>query len=378
MCHSLHVLYDFSECLSLLWLLKLYNIHTILSGIMYKTFIRPLLFAFGPETAHRLTFISIKILLRSKMICILQKLSGSKKHAALKRNVFGLNFPNPLGVAAGLDKNAEITGAFSPLGFGFTEIGTVTPVAQAGNPKPRLFRLKDDGALINRMGFNNMGADAIAGRLKQNRPNGIVGGNIGKNTATPNSKAVDDYIFVFNRLYDVVDYFVINVSCPNISNLNELQDKENLSRILYAIRDERKLYANYKPVLLKLSPDLNQAQIDDSIAITKMAGLDGFVIANTTVTRNYLQESNARLKKIGKGGLSGKPVQKRSTEMIAYVHKQTAGNYPIIGVGGIFSAADALEKLKAGASLIQLYTGFIYEGPALTGQINDAIARFDA
>ena len=302
-------------------------------------------------------------------------MGAEKPENKLETEVFGLRFPSPVGVAAGLDKNAEMVHLLPEFGFGFAEIGTVTPKPQQGNPKPRLFRLPKDKALINRMGFNNEGASAIAAKLHKDFSNFIIGGNIGKNSATPNKQAVDDYIKSFKELYMVADYFVVNVSCPNITDLRELQDKEHLKNILTAIVETRKSFDAYKPVLLKLSPDLNQEQIDDSVMLTEETGLDGFVISNTTIQRKGLQTSPKRISNIGQGGLSGRPVRNRSTQMINYVFRKTSGKLPIIGVGGIFSASDALEKLDAGASLIQVYTGFIYEGPGLIKSINRAIAK---
>jgi len=338
---------------------------------MYKNFIRPLLFRMRPEFAHKVTFSGLKVLQQSGLTGILSPKTGNE----LSRTVMGLTFPNPVGVAAGLDKNAEVVKAFPALGFGFAEIGTVTPLGQPGNDRPRLFRLKKDQALINRMGFNNEGADAVAARLKRKRPaNFIIGGNIGKNTATPNEEAVEDYTYVFHKLFPVVDYFVVNVSCPNITNMKELQDKDSLQRILDAVLAARNHYEHFKPVLLKLSPDLNREQTADSIKIAQNTGIDGLVIANTTVSRENLLENQERIAQIGSGGLSGKPVARRSTEMIRLVHQETRGSLPIIGVGGIFSAADAIGKLEAGASLIQLYTGYIYEGPALVRNIKKQLA----
>lgn len=328
---------------------------------MYKKILRPLLFRFGPEWIHHATIRGLRM---HPFVPHLHK-----NVAQQPATVFGLHFPNRLGVAAGLDKNAQAVRAFGKLGFGFVEIGTATPRPQPGNPKPRLFRLPQDHALINRMGFNNRGADAIAKNLRKRPKNLIIGGNIGKNTATPNENAVDDYTYCFRALYDVVDYFVVNVSCPNITDLRELQDKDQLERILEAVLKIRGEKPLPKPVLLKVSPDLNEAQQKDTVDIVRKTGLDGFVVTNTTVRRTGLRTPARRIDEIGKGGLSGRPVAQTATSAIARIHALAGDAYPIIGVGGVFSAADALEKMEAGASLVQLYTGFIYEGPPLVGQI---------
>jgi len=281
----------------------------------------------------------------------------------------GLDFPSRVGLAAGFDKNALFYKEFSAFGFGFIEIGTVTPKPQPGNPKPRSFRLPKDKALINRMGFNNLGVHSAVEHLK-NRPSGmIIGGNIGKNTLTPNNRAVEDYIYCFEELYDHVDYFVVNVSCPNISDLSELQDQEMLEVILTRLIRIRAGKSAKKPVLLKISPDLNTRQIDETLKIIKKTGIDGIVATNTTISRENLSTDPDKVLEIGNGGLSGKPITDRSTELIDYIRKTAGRDLPIIGVGGIMSEKDALDKIKAGADLIQLYTGFIYEGPGLVKRI---------
>jgi dihydroorotate dehydrogenase len=256
------------------------------------------------------------------------------------------------------------------LGFGFVEIGTVTPLAQPGNPLPRMFRLPKDQALINRMGFNNDGAVAVLARLKKLKGKVIVGGNIGKNKNTPNEKAVDDYLKCFEQLFEFVDYFVINVSSPNTPGLRELQEKEPLKRILSELMDRNRLMPTPKPVLLKIAPDLTESQLDDILEIVSETGLNGIIATNTTISRENLDTEVSKIKSIGAGGLSGKPLKDRSTEIIRYLHQKSGGKIPLVGVGGIHSAEDAAEKLNAGASLVQLYTGFIYEGPALISKIN--------
>ena len=290
------------------------------------------------------------------------------EHPALEREVFGLKFKNPVGLAAGFDKDAKLYKELSALGFGFVEIGTLTPRPQPGNEKKRLFRLKEDEAIINRMGFNNGGVEAAVERLKKNN-NVLIGGNIGKNKTTPNEKAVDDYLFCFKALFDYVDYFVVNVSSPNTPNLRELQDKEPLTDLLKSLQKENKKKSASKPVLLKIAPDLMDPQLLDIIDIVKETGIDGIIATNTTISREGLISANRN----EAGGLSGKPLRKRATEVIRFLSEKSNKAFPIIGVGGINSAEDALEKLEAGASLVQLYTGFIYEGPGLIRCINEKI-----
>ena len=284
-------------------------------------------------------------------------------------NFVGLNFYNAVGVAAGFDKNAKYLEELACLGFGFVEIGTVTPLPQNGNEKPRLFRLRKDEALINRMGFNNDGMLAIADRLKNRPKNLIVGGNIGKNKTTPNENAVEDYEKCFKTLYPVVDYFVVNISSPNTPNLRDLHDKKPLAEILNRLVELRKNFEKSKPIFLKISPDLSYNQIDDVVEIVIETNIDGIVATNTTITRDGLDVSNNQLKEIGAGGLSGKILSKRSNEIIAYIHQKTNGKLPIIGVGGIHSLESAQEKINAGAGLIQIYTSFIYKGPSLIKNI---------
>lgn len=291
----------------------------------------------------------------------------------LEREVFGIKFPNPVGLAAGLDKDAKLFDELGILGFGFIEIGTLTPKGQPGNDKPRLFRLKQDSGLINRMGFNNEGVTAAVERLKNRKTKVVIGGNIGKNKVTPNEEATSDYEKCFEALFDYVDYFVVNVSSPNTPNLRELQDKAPLSALLSRLKELNAKKNNPKPILLKIAPDLTNSQLDDIIEIVSATKIDGVVATNTTISRDGLRTPPFVVQSIGAGGLSGKPLTKRATEVIRYLHTKSGGSFPIIGVGGIHSAQDALEKLDAGATLIQLYTGFIYEGPKLITRVNKAL-----
>lgn len=302
-------------------------------------------------------------------------LKAEKDVPKLETKLLGLTFTNPIGLAAGFDKDAKCFEAMGELGFGFVEIGTVTPKPQSGNPKPRLFRLKKDQALINRMGFNNGGASQIVERLKKRKKGEqlIIGGNIGKNKWTPNEKAIEDYLKVFSELYPYVDYFAVNVSSPNTENLRSLQDKEPLLELLQSILQLNRSYDPPKPILLKIAPDLSSMQLDDIISIALDLKLDGIIATNTTVSRDGLNSEAKLVSKIGAGGLSGKPLTSRSTEIIRYLHQGLGGKIPIIGVGGIHTKEEALEKLDAGASLIQLYTGFIYEGPKLIEDIKQAL-----
>lgn len=342
---------------------------------MYKHLIRPLLFRIYPETVHHFIVSAIKAVFCIPGVAAITDKFCTVKDPALKRTVFGLTFDNPVGLAAGFDKNAEFYNEFSRLGFAFIEIGTVTPKGQPGNPKPRSFRLPMDKALINRMGFNNLGADEVIKNLKKRKVKTIIGGNLGKNTLTPNSDAVNDYITTFNKLYDYVDYFVVNVSCPNISDLHELQDKGSLLDILGSLMSERTKMTASKPILLKISPDLNFNQIDDIIEIARETKIDGIVATNTTTGRYNLTTPKENVTNIGNGGMSGAPLRDRSTEIIKYIATKTGGKLPIIGVGGIMTPQDALDKINAGASLVQIYTGFIYEGPSLIKRINKAILK---
>jgi len=295
------------------------------------------------------------------------------KDKKLERQLFGVRFTNPVGLAAGFDKDARLIDELASLGFGFIEIGTVTPRPQPGNDKPRLFRLPEDSAIINRMGFNNEGVRAAVQRLKNRKSSVIVGGNIGKNKATLNNDALDDYTYCVEELHPYVDYFVLNVSSPNTPGLRELQEKEPLRNLLSYVIQLSKAKSKYKPVLLKIAPDLTKEQLDDIIEILKETNADGVIATNTTISRDGLITDKSVVEQIGNGGLSGKPLTNRATEVIRYLRAGLGKSFPIIGVGGIMNETDALEKLKAGADLVQLYTGFIYEGPALVKSINKAI-----
>ena len=341
---------------------------------MYKL-IRSILFLFNPEKVHYLTASLINISLKIPGMKSLWNALFLVDNPKLKKTVFGLDFKNPVGLAAGFDKNASMYNDLAYCGFGFIEIGTITPKAQPGNDKPRLFRLKEDGGIINRMGFNNDGVEVAIENLKKNNTSILIGGNIGKNKVTPNENATDDYVYSFNKLFDYVDYFVVNVSSPNTPNLRELQEKEPLKQLLVSIQEQNALKVSKKPILLKIAPDLTDEQLDDIIEIIEEIKLDGVIATNTTISRDNLKTSKEIVDQIGAGGLSGKPVKNRSTEVIKYLATKSNKSFPIIGVGGIHSAEDAIEKLEAGADLIQLYTGFIYEGPALVKKINKAILQ---
>lgn len=334
---------------------------------MYKRVIRPILFLFDPEWVHYFSFAAIRVLHRIPFMGgLVRKLYSSKK-PSLQKEVFGIHFPNPVGLAAGFDKDAKLFRELSNFGFGFIEIGTVTPKPQGGNPKPRLFRLKKDKGIINRMGFNNEGVEAAAKRLKRNK-NIIIGGNIGKNKTTPNNNAQEDYLICFDVLFDVVDYFVVNVSSPNTPNLRDLQEKEPLTALLNTLQKQNNSKPKRKPILLKIAPDLTDTQLSDIIDIVEVTKIDGVIATNTTLSRDGLKSNETLTSQ--SGGLSGKPLTKRSTEVIRYLHTHSKGAFPIVGVGGIHTPSDAKEKLDAGASLIQLYTGFVYEGPASVCNIN--------
>ncbi len=294
--------------------------------------------------------------------------------ARLERTVFGIKFPNPVGMAAGFDKDAKLFNELGNYGFGFVEIGTLTPKAQDGNPLPRLFRLPADKGLINRMGFNNNGVGDAVKRLKAKKHTVIVGGNIGKNKVTPNQNAVDDYLICLRELHNEVDYFVVNVSSPNTPNLRDLQEKEPLTKLLLAVQEENKKLG-YKPLLLKIAPDLTDGQLDDIVEIAKSTKLDGLIATNTTISREGLNTSTTEIEKIGAGGLSGKPARNQSTHVIMHLRSKLGPTFPIIGVGGIFTPADALEKINAGATLVQVYTGFIYEGPGMVKRICKGILK---
>lgn len=328
----------------------------------------------SPEEAHYFSMNALKKVCSVSVLKQLMEKSFQYHHSSLEKNIFGLNFKNPAGLGAGFDKNAVWLTELEALGFGFVEIGTVTPQPQPGNDKPRLFRLPEDKALINRMGFNNNGAKAIAARLRawhehKKKSSLIVGGNIGKNKITANEDAWKDYEICFNELFDCVDYFVVNVSSPNTPGLRALQEKDALHKILSQLQNINEGKRKSKPLLLKIAPDLTNEQLDDVASLATELKLDGLVATNTTIARNNLNMPSTKLESIGAGGLSGKPLQQRSTEVVTYLSKQTNGAIPIIASGGIFTAADAKEKLNAGAALIQVWTGFIYEGPAIAKNI---------
>lgn len=341
---------------------------------MYKLLLKPFFFLFPPERAHHLTVALFKFGLGLPLIGALLKRIYLLPNKQLERSLFGLTFLNPVGLAAGFDKDGKHFRAMQHLGFGFLELGTVTPKPQIGNPKPRLFRLPKDAALINRMGFNNDGVDALVERLRRGRPEGVViGGNIGKNKTTPNEEAASDYLYCFEKLFPYVDYFVVNVSSPNTPNLRDLQEKEPLTKLLNQLQAKNAAMPSPKPILLKIAPDLTDSQLDDILDIVTDTKIDGLIATNTTISRGSLQTHPDRVQRIGAGGLSGQPVKQRSTEVIRYLSEKSNGELPIIGVGGIASAEDAKAKLAAGASLIQVYSGLIYEGPGLVRQINKAL-----
>ena len=340
---------------------------------MYKSIIRPLLYTMDPEKAH---YFATTWLERFHNLGLLNSpLAPSFKveDKKLERKLFGLTFPNPVGLAAGFDKDAKWIDSLAELGFGFIEIGTVTPVGQPGNPKPRLFRLVEDEALINRMGFNNDGVDAAVERIKKSNHRVPIGGNIGKNKVTPNDKALDDYRITFEKLYDHVDYFAVNVSSPNTPGLRELQGKDELKRIFETLFEYRSKQSKSKSVLLKIAPDLSEDQLADIVSLVGEINIDGLIATNTTLDRSNLKSPKSLAEQAG--GLSGVPVLSKSTDVIKFIHRESNGNIPIIGVGGIHNPEDALEKLNAGASLVQLYTGFIYEGPWLIKNINKRLLQ---
>jgi dihydroorotate dehydrogenase len=347
---------------------------------MYKT-IRDILFRFDAEKVHGFSMQGFKA--ACQVPGMGEILKQYFKPAELPVNCFGLDFPNPVGLAAGFDKNASYLDVLEILGFGHVEIGTVTPLPQAGNDKPRLFRLPSDKAIINRMGFNNEGMENVSAKLKEWRPkNGatrmIVGGNIGKNKITPNEDAWTDYVKCFNALHESVDYFVVNVSSPNTPGLRELQEKDALSKIFHALQHDNQKYAKPKPLLLKIAPDLTEGQLEDICSLALELKLAGLVATNTTISREGLSDiSGKQLDQIGAGGLSGKPLQQRSNEVLKFLHHHTGGNIPLIGSGGIFTSADAALKLHAGATLVQVWTGFIYEGPGIVKKICAGLTRQD-
>jgi dihydroorotate dehydrogenase len=346
---------------------------------MYKILIRPILFLFDPEKVHYFTFNVIKVLHKIPFVPGIIRWMFQVNDKRLERNLFGITFKNPVGLAAGFDKNAVIYNELANFGFGFIEIGTVTPKGQIGNPKKRLFRLKEDQGIINRMGFNNEGIEAAIENLKKNKGQVIIGGNLGKNTSTQSENYTEDYCEVFKALHPYVDYFVLNVSCPNVGSHAKLNDKAYLIELITACQKLNKQmvteHSRSKPILLKIAPDLNNAQLDEIIELVAETKIDGVIASNTSTTRDNLKASKELLLEIGNGGVSGQPIKAQSTKVIKYLADNSNKSFPIIGVGGIHSAKDAIEKLDAGADLVQIYTGFIYEGPSLIKKINKAILK---
>ena len=336
---------------------------------MYKHLIKPILFRFNPETAHNLTFYLLSFLRHVPFARSIMRAMYKKESPTLEKEVFGLNFPNPVGLAGGLDKNGEFYNDMANFGFGFVEIGSLTPKPQDGNPKPRCFRVPQDRAIINRFGINNKGVRNAVEHLKKDRPEVIVAANISKNTTSINEDAAKDYETAFALLYDFVDMFVVNVSCPNVVGLTALQDISFLSDIVDRLLDLRRYYDTYRPILLKVSPDLSSEQLDDIIDYCLRSGIDGIVAGNTTRKRDGLTISQERIDEIGNGGMSGAPVHKKNLELVRYIHQKSEGRLPIIGVGGIMSGEEAKAMLDAGASLVEIYSGFIYEGPGLVKKI---------
>ena len=344
-------------------------------ALMYKLLLRPIFFLFDPEKIHYFTFSLIKMASKIPGLSALFRRLYLIENKKLEKTLFGLRFKNPVGLAAGFDKNAVLYNELANFGFGFIEIGTVTPKGQAGNPKKRLFRLQEDQGIINRMGFNNDGLEAAIKQLKKNKGQLIIGGNIGKNTTTAPEGYTKDYLECFNALHPYVDYFVLNVSCPNVGSHAKLNDKDYLEELIGAVQKANKNFKKQKPILLKIAPDLNDIQLDEIITLVSQTKLDGVIASNTSTDRSYLKASDALLKTIGNGGVSGQPVKDKSTRVIKYLSDKSKKAFPIIGVGGIHSAKDALEKIDAGADLIQIYTGFIYEGPRLIKSINKALLK---
>ncbi|MEX2335985.1 MAG: quinone-dependent dihydroorotate dehydrogenase [Fulvivirga sp.] len=342
---------------------------------MYKFLLRPLFFKFDPEKIHHFTISTLKKLGMAPGMKLLWRRMYRQEHKSLERQYFGLTFKNPVGLAAGFDKDALLVDELECFGFGFIEIGTVTPKAQTGNHKPRLFRLPKDQAIINRMGFNNSGVYAALERLRKRKASVIIGGNIGKNKVTANEDAFSDYQYCFEALFPVVDYFVVNVSSPNTPNLRALQERKPLTELLNRLMKINKKKENPKPILLKIAPDLSSEQLMDIVDIVKEVKLDGLIATNTTISREGLKTVSQQVEEIGPGGLSGKPLKEKSTEVLKFLRDQLGPEFPIVAVGGIMSPEDAIEKMEAGASLIQLYTGFIYEGPELVKRINKALMQ---
>jgi len=342
---------------------------------MYKSIIRSILFKFDPEAVHYFTFDAIKLLSKIPGVPFLIRYFFQVNHPVLELELFGLRFKNPVGLAAGFDKNAVLYNELANFGFGFIEIGTVTPKPQEGNPKKRLFRLQADKGIINRMGFNNAGLEAAIEQLKKNKKQLIIGGNIGKNTQTPSEGYTADYLECFEALHPYVDYFVLNVSCPNVGSHAKLNDKDYLEELIKTVQVSNATFEESKPILLKIAPDLNPTQLDEIIELVAVTKLDGVIASNTSISRDHLKTNTTTLEAIGNGGVSGQPIKEKSTQVIKYLAEKSNKAFPIIGVGGVHSGQDALDKIVAGAYLIQIYTGFIYEGPALIKRINKALLK---
>lgn len=342
---------------------------------MYKQIIRPLMFSLNPETAHNLTFFALKALRYIPLARPLVRMIYSRKTPDLEREVFGLKFRNPVGLAGGLDKNGEFYNDLGNFGFSFVEIGSLTPEPQPGNPKPRLFRVVKDRAIINRMGINNKGIRNAVENLKRMKPDVLVAGNISKNTSSINEDAAKDYESAFALLYDFVDMFVLNISCPNVSGLSALQDVSFLSEIVDKLLNLRMYFDEYRPILIKVSPDISHQQLDEIIDYSLMSGVDGIVAGNTTRSREGLTLPQEKIDEIGNGGMSGAPLFRKNLELVRYIHEQSRGKLPIIGVGGIMSGEQARQMLDAGASLVEIYSGFIYEGPSLVRKINKYLQK---
>lgn len=342
---------------------------------MYQI-VRSILFRFDAEKVHYFVVGLLQLIVKFPPTKWIFRSMYHVEHPALEREFIGLKFPNPVGLAAGFDKNAKYFNELESCGFGFIEIGTVTPLAQPGNDLPRLFRLKKDEAILNRMGFNNDGVQEALKQLKARKNHQlIIGGNIGKNKWTPNEEALNDYLICFDALFDEVDYFVVNVSSPNTPNLRALQEKGPLMELLSTLQQKNEAKATPKPILLKIAPDLTNEQLDEIIEIVQETKIAGLIATNTTISREGLITPSAEVEALGAGGVSGKPLTQRSTEVIRYIHTKSKGSIPMIAVGGIHTAKDALDKIDAGATLVQLYSGFIYEGPGLIKEINQALIK---
>ncbi|MEM9985418.1 MAG: quinone-dependent dihydroorotate dehydrogenase [Bacteroidota bacterium] len=341
---------------------------------MYTQLLRPLLFQIDPEKVHHLSMSLLQLTVQTPVLRDALFAGLALRDLRLEREVFGLKFINPVGLAAGFDKDALLAHRWKYLGFGFVEVGTVTPRPQGGNPKPRLFRLPQDSAVINRMGFNNQGVEAMARRLEGvDRGKVVLGANIGKNKDTPNEEAVNDYLICFERLFDLVDYFVVNVSSPNTPGLRSLQEKEPLTRLLLTLQEQNQSKPQPKPLLLKIAPDLHRDQLDDILIVARESQLSGLIATNTTISRDQLASSARAVDQAGAGGLSGKPLTASAQEVLGYLAQELQGEIPLIGVGGIMQGQDAVDRLRAGASLIQIYTGFVYQGPGFVRQLLQAI-----